>query len=97
MPAYLFMDIAWHDANRAAEYRKLLGPTLEKYGGRTLVANEGGMLEGEWAPHRVVIFEFPTADALREWYGSPEYAPVMRLRKEGSKANLIVVERPPSV
>jgi uncharacterized protein (DUF1330 family) len=40
MPAYTIADVDWHDEAKAAEYRKLLGPTLEKYGGRTLVANQ---------------------------------------------------------
>jgi uncharacterized protein (DUF1330 family) len=96
MPAYLIADIEWHDAERATEYRKLLGPTLEKFGARTLVANEAHALEGDWKPKRVVIIEFPTMDALHTWFGSAEYAPVSKLRKEGSKSNLIAVERPPA-
>jgi uncharacterized protein (DUF1330 family) len=35
MPAYTVADIEWHDEVKAKEYRRLLGPTLEKYGGRT--------------------------------------------------------------
>jgi len=95
MPAYLIMEIDWHDADRATQYRNLLGPTLEKYGARTLVANEPHALEGDWKPRRVVIFEFPSMEAMRKWYASDEYAPVMRIRKEGSKTNMIAVEPPP--
>jgi len=97
MPAYLIMDIDWHDPDRATEYRKLLGPTLEKHGGRTLVANEPHTLEGDWSPRRVVIIEFPSLDALRDWYGSDDYAPLIRIRKEGAKSSMIAVERPPVV
>ncbi len=97
MPAYLIADIDWHDQGRAAEYRKLLGPTLEQHGGRTLVANESRLLEGDWSPHRVVIIEFPDMDALLAWYKSAEYAPLIRLRNEGSKSRMVAVERPPAV
>lgn len=94
MPTYLIMDIEWHDPDRATEYRKLLGPTLEKYGGKTLVANEAHVLEGDWSPKRMVIFEFPSMEALRTWYASSEYAPVSKIRKEGAKSKMIAVERP---
>jgi uncharacterized protein (DUF1330 family) len=96
MPAYLILDIEWHDPDKAAEYRKLLGPTLEKYGGRTLVANEARALEGDWKPRRVVVIEFPKMDTLQAWYRSPEYAPLIRIRTEGSKSNMIAVETPPA-
>jgi uncharacterized protein (DUF1330 family) len=94
MPAYLFLEIDWHDQARATEYRKLLGPTLDKHGGRTLVANEPRVLEGDWNPRRVVIIEFPGMDALLGWYRSDEYAPLIRLRNEGAKTRMIAVERP---
>jgi uncharacterized protein (DUF1330 family) len=96
MPAYLIADIEWHDEAKSAEYRKLLGPTLEKHGGRTLVANQAHALEGDWNPRRVVIIEFPSMEALQTWYHSPELVPVIRLRKEGADSKLIAVERPPT-
>lgn len=95
MPAYMILDIEWHDPERATEYRKLLGPTLEKHGGRTLVANEARKLEGDWNPKRVVIIEFPSMQALQDWHGSDDYAPLIRIRREGSKSNMIAVERSP--
>jgi uncharacterized protein (DUF1330 family) len=97
MPAYLILDILWHDPGRAAEYRRLLGPTLEKHGARTLVANEARVLEGDWKPQRVVVIEFPSMDALLAWHGSKEYAPLLRIRTEGAQTNMLAVERPPGV
>jgi uncharacterized protein (DUF1330 family) len=94
MPAYLILDIEWHDPSKATEYRNALGPTLEKYGARTLVANEAQVLEGEWKAKRVVVIEFPNMDSLKQWYSSPEYAPLIRIRKDGGKTNMIAVERP---
>lgn len=53
------------------------------------------MIEGDWNPPRVVILEFPNAESLRAWYGSAEYAPVLKLRKEGAKTpKMIAVEGP---
>ena|SRR5690242_16735227 len=96
MPAYTIADIDWHDEAKAVEYRRLLGPTLDKYGGRTLVANQAQELEGGWTPRRVVIIEFPSMEALQTWYHSPEHAPVLRLRQEGAQTEMIAVEKAPA-
>ncbi len=40
------------------------------------------MLEGDWEPQRLVILEFESMERLREWYDSPEYAPLKQLREE---------------
>jgi uncharacterized protein (DUF1330 family) len=95
MATYLITEIDWHDPNKAKEYREKFGPALEKYGGRTLCAGPPQVMEGDWNPPRVVVLEFPNADSLRAWYGSPEYAPVLKLRREGATTpKMIAVEGP---
>ena len=37
-----------------------------------------------WKPERVVIIEFPDMDSLNAWYNSPEYQPLIVLRKEST-------------
>ena len=89
------MEIDWHDNDKAREYREKFGPVLERYGGRTLCAGPGQMIEGDWSPPRAVILEFPSMDSLRSWYGSNEYAPVLKLRKEGATTSkMVAVEGP---
>jgi uncharacterized protein (DUF1330 family) len=92
--AYLIAQIEWHDPKIQAEYRGLLGPTLEKYAGRTIYAGEPTVLEGSWPLPRAVVVEFPTMRALNEWYHSDEYAPLLELRKRGATANVIAIEAP---
>jgi uncharacterized protein (DUF1330 family) len=94
MATYLICEIDWHDADKAKEYREKFGPGLEKYGGRTLCAGPPEVLEGDWNPPRMVVLEFPNKESLRKWYGSEEYAPVLKLRQEGAKSKMIVVEGP---
>jgi antibiotic biosynthesis monooxygenase (ABM) superfamily enzyme len=36
---------------------------------------------GHWKPERVVVIEFPDMDSLYAWYNSPEYQPLIALRK----------------
>ena len=38
------------------------------------------MLEGEHDGRRLIVFEFPSMEALRAFWQSPEYAEVKRLR-----------------
>jgi uncharacterized protein (DUF1330 family) len=90
MPAYLIMEIDWHDNDKAREYREKFGPALDRYGGRTLCAGPAQVIEGDWNPPRVVLLEFPTMDSLQTWYGSVEYAPVLKLRKEGATTRKMV-------
>ena len=95
MAAYLVAGIDWTDAGIANQYRERLGPTLERYGGRTLVAGKPEVYEGGWKPQRVVVIEFPTMEALQKWYHSEEYAPLIELRKRGSKGDLLGVQYSP--
>ncbi|MCI4323022.1 MAG: DUF1330 domain-containing protein [Thermoplasmata archaeon] len=94
MTTYLITEIDWHDAAKATKYREIFGPALEKYGGKTLCAGAPVPIEGDWKLSRVVVLEFPTMDALRAWYGSSEYAPVLQLRKEGATTKMVAVEGP---
>jgi uncharacterized protein (DUF1330 family) len=96
MATYALFDVDWHDQNKAKEYREKFGPALDKFGGKTLCAGPAQVVEGDWKPSRVVILEFPTTDAFRAWYASPEYAPVLKLRLEGAKTGTAVVVEGPT-
>jgi uncharacterized protein (DUF1330 family) len=93
MAAYVIADIDVHDQEEYREYAALVPGTLEPHGGRFLV--RGGAfesLEGGWQPRRVVVLEFPSAEHARRWYGSPEYAAAMRIRRRASTGSLLLVE-----
>lgn len=95
MATYALFDIDWHDQGKATEYREKFGPVLEKYGGKTLCAGPPQVLEGDWNPARVIVLEFPTSEAFRDWYASPEYAPVLKLRREGATTKAVVTVEGP--
>ncbi|HVY05260.1 MAG TPA: DUF1330 domain-containing protein [Burkholderiales bacterium] len=93
MPAYLISQIDVHDPVGYEDYRKLVGASLAKYGGK-FVARGGkiDVLEGDWKPKRVVICEFESLERARQWYESPEYKPAMDIRQKTSDAKIIVVD-----
>lgn len=93
MAAYIFGEIEVTDPAVYDEYRKQVPAVVTKYGGRFIV--RGGRveaLEGGWSPKRFVALEFPSMEQALKWYRSKEYAPLIRLRQEGSRGKLIAVE-----
>lgn len=83
MPAYLIAEHIITDAAKFEEYRSKVGPMIASYGGRYLTKGGSHRLPegGHWRPERVAIVEFPDMAALERWYGSPEYQPLIALRK----------------
>jgi len=93
MAAYCIANIEVTDAALYEDYRKGVAATIAAHGGRFLA--RGGAaesLEGPYPVRRVVILEFPTMVALKTWYASPEYAPLLALRQRASRGDLFVVE-----
>jgi uncharacterized protein (DUF1330 family) len=93
MSAYVIAEIEVTDPATYEEYRKQVLPVVTKYGGRFLV--RGGNVrskEGGWQPKRIVVLEFPSMEQAEKFYGSPEYAPLIKLRQKASKGRLILVE-----
>jgi uncharacterized protein (DUF1330 family) len=96
MAAYLIANIDVTDPAGYEEYRKRVPPTIVASGGRFLA--RGGtldVLEGNWTPKRLVLIEFPSMAALRSWYDSPEYRPLIELRNRFATSSLVAVEGPP--
>ena len=92
MAAYVIGDVNVKNPETYQTYRNQVLATIEKYGGRFLVrGGEHEVLEGEWKPGRLVILEFPDMTALKKWYRSKEYAPLITLRQTASDGNLVAV------
>ena len=93
MSAYLIANITVTDPKRYPEYREKVPPVIAQYGGKFLV--RGGAvhpLEGEAGIDRFVVIEFPTMEAARSFYYSPEYAPLLKLRMEAARSEVFFAE-----
>lgn len=93
MAYYVIFDVAIHDLPKYQQYMAQIKPVIEAAGGRYLV--RGGthtVLEGDWKPTRLVIFEFPSLTAAQSFYVSPEYESLKAMRREASSANIVGVE-----
>ena len=93
MPAYVIVDITVTDPAGYEDYKKLAPPAVAAYGGKYLA--RGGRvetLEGDWAPTRLVILEFESAERAKEWLNSPEYRVPRQLRRQTTQTNMVVIE-----
>ncbi len=93
MAAYVVVQVEVKDPVRYEGYKKLVPPSLEKFGGRFIV--RGGnvtTMEGAWAPKRFVIAEFPDVERAKAWWASAEYAEAKALRQATSTTQMIIVE-----
>ena len=94
MAAYVIADVREvRNAEDLIEYRRRNTDTVANHGGRFLVrGGEATALEGEWPTRRIVVIEFPDADAARAWWESEEYEAIKPLRRGASDTNIILVE-----
>lgn len=93
MPAYLIYDVEIHDPEPYGEFMKQVKPLVEAMGG-TYLARGGAheVLEGDWSPSRIVLFQFPDMDSARALFTSDAYAPLKALRQSCSTGNVVIVE-----
>ena len=93
MAAYFIVDVNVEDPAKYSEYSKLVGPTLERYGGKVL-ARGGAVetIEGDWQPRRLVILEFESTEHFRRWYDSPEYSAAREIRFRASHARAVLLQ-----
>jgi len=93
MAAYIVVQVDVTDPARYERYKSLVPPSFQKYGGRFIV--RGGKtetLEGDWAPKRFVIVEFPSVEQAKAWWASSEYAEAKALRQATAISQMIVAE-----
>ncbi|SFO35520.1 DUF1330 domain-containing protein [Sphingomonas sp. OK281] len=98
MPAYMIfirespvVDAAAFAAYGAAN-RASAAALVERYGIKPLaVYGAAEALEGE-TPDGIILLEFPTADAARAWYDSPEYQAATPDRHRAAQYRAILFE-----
>ncbi len=93
MAAYLVVTLQVSDASAFAAYRDAIAGLEADYGGRYLVrAPLLDRLEGDGPDdERVVVMEFPDAEAVRGFIGSNAYQAAKRLRAGAAALNMRLV------
>jgi uncharacterized protein (DUF1330 family) len=92
LAAYVIVDLEVLEPEPYKEYTAAVPATLVPFGGRFIV--RGGRyetLEGDWHPSRIVVLEFPSFDAAKNWYASPEYEAIIPLRLRHAQTNFLTI------
>ncbi len=93
MSAYIIVEVSVTDPEKYEDYKKLVPPTVEAFGGKFLVrGGESETLEGDWDPGRFVVLEFDSVERAKAWWGSEQYRAPKELRQQASNARMIVVQ-----
>ena len=93
MPAWVFGQVSRiTDREAFGVYQQKAKVTVEQYGGKFLGGWVSETAEGDWAPAQVVGIEFPDMAALRAWYASPEYQPLIPDRHAVSDSGVVFVD-----
>ena len=93
MSAFMIATITIHDPETYQQYTQLTPASIQAYGGKFVV--RGGSidtLEGEPMRERLVILEFPSRQAIHDWYNSPAYQEAAKIRQASSTGRFIVVD-----
>jgi uncharacterized protein (DUF1330 family) len=94
MTAYLIVDTNIKNPEEYEEYKKLVVPIAQQYGGTYRV--RGGDMEvletDLWTPTRMVIIEFPDMYSARAFVNSEEYAPVKLIRRNNAECTLAILD-----
>jgi uncharacterized protein (DUF1330 family) len=91
--AYLIGEIDVHDPETYANYTAQTPAAIAKHGGRFLV--RGGACdprEGDSPKGRIVVIEFPSMEAVKTFYESADYQPLIPIRQSASSGRLFFVE-----
>ena len=87
----IFTEVIHDQAGYDGYVQKAL-PTVIQKGGRAIVVDDNAeVIEGQWHGSRVVILEFDSVEAARNWYKSPEYQAVIGERHASTEANAVIV------
>jgi uncharacterized protein (DUF1330 family) len=93
MPAYLIARVKIHDMQIYKQYIERSPAIVAQYGGRFLARGGASeMLEGSASDRRVVIVEFPSMDAAKDFYKSPAYQQAKAIRTPVSDAEFLLVD-----
>ena len=89
MSGYLIANYKITNPQAYKAYGAAVGTTILAHGGEILVAGPGSeIVEGSPEPVSVIV-KFPSVQALREWYDSPEYRAIIHHRLDNTEGTMV--------
>ena len=89
MTAYLVVQSTIANEPQYQKYRQAVVPFIVSFGGKIVARGaKVEVLEGEHDTRPVVMFEFPTMEAIHAFWNSPDYVPIKKLREGIATLNI---------
>ncbi|MEX0323194.1 MAG: DUF1330 domain-containing protein [Puniceicoccaceae bacterium] len=94
MPVYMIANVKVTDESWIPSYAENVHGLVHKHGGKYLSRSPNiTPIEGDAPDTTVVaIIEFPSQEAVQEFFSDPEYIPYAKARQEGTISKLFVVD-----
>jgi len=87
----IFSKESTHDQREIDIYQSQVRTTFTGHPIKVVAAGVPQILEGREA-EGIVIIEFPTIEAAREWYDSAAYQAIIKHRFNGAKYTVVLIE-----
>jgi uncharacterized protein (DUF1330 family) len=92
MSVYLVAQLTFSDRSAYARYQQRFMGVMQQFRGKLLAADEHpDVLEGSWLRDKFVLLTFPDREAFLEWSESPQYQEILKDRKAGAHATVLLV------
>ena len=93
MSGYVIANVQVTDPVQYEEYKKWSTAAMKAHNAEVCVrGGQVAVLEGNWAPERIVILKFPTFEAAKAFYDTPEYLKAREARAGAAIMRMVVVE-----
>lgn len=92
MTAFHLTVLKITDKEKFMAYAEKARPLLAQFGGKYLAAGRpAGSVEGEPISDPVVLTEWPSVEAIKNFWSSPEYSELKKLREGAVEVNSTII------
>ena len=93
MSGYVIAHVEVTNPTQYEEYKKWSSAAMQASGAEVCIrGGQIAVLEGDWAPTRVVLLKFPTFEQAKAFYELPEYLKAREARAGAAVMRMIAVE-----
>lgn len=93
MAAYVYVELSITDREGFQEYIQKAPISIAAYGGKYIIrAKLSEELEGTWPSQILVVLEFPSIQAAKDWWSSKEYAEAKDIRHKTASSKMSLFE-----
>jgi uncharacterized protein (DUF1330 family) len=93
MSGYIIAHVQVTDPVQYEAYKKWSSAAMKAHNAEVCVrGGQVAVLEGDWAPERIVILKFPSFAEAQTFYDTPEYLKAREARAGAAIMRMVVVE-----